>query len=200
LLPIQRQADELGKRCTLLLISYQNACKGLEDTPDFTAAADEITAIIEKANEKTQIWATMGRVKSLVHQSDIKEGIDSLYRDVDTCAHRFNIATHAGLHRNNREMALMRERDAADFRETLQRVLENVEGLREIVSQPDDVQNIVQTIQEELQQPIEVAEERENLRQGLLQIYRQTKVFPPGNDRTIKLCFLRRRNSITMFK
>ncbi len=45
-------------------------------------------------------------------------------------------------------MALMRERDAADFRETLQRVLENVEGLREIVSQPDDVQNIVQTIQE----------------------------------------------------
>ncbi len=33
----------------------------------------------------------MGRVKSLVHQSDIKEGIDSLYRDVDTCAHRFNV-------------------------------------------------------------------------------------------------------------
>ncbi|KLO12025.1 kinase-like protein [Schizopora paradoxa] len=143
-----------------------------------------MTALIEKASKKLQTWATMGPVKSLMHQSEIKEEIDSLHRDVDTCAHRFNIATHAGLHRNN-NMALLREKDNADLRESLQRVLETVEGLKEIVATPGPgVQNIVQTIQEELQQPIDSLQERETLRQGMLQIYRQTKVLPPGNDLT----------------
>ena len=59
------------------------------------------------------------------------------------------IATHAGLHRNNRDMALLRERDNADLREMLRRVLDNVEGLREIVATPGQgVQSVVQTIQD----------------------------------------------------
>lgn len=48
---VQLQADELCKRCTLLLLSYRDACKGLEDTPDFTVAADEITAYAQFSSE-----------------------------------------------------------------------------------------------------------------------------------------------------
>ncbi|KLO14883.1 hypothetical protein SCHPADRAFT_871926 [Schizopora paradoxa] len=178
----RHQADELANRCTQLLLAYREACEGLEDTTHFTAAADEITTVVEKANEKAQIWAKMGRVKSLVNQSKIKEGIESLYRDVETCAHKFNIATSAGLRRTNRDMELIRVKDDVENKELLQKMLQDVETLKEIISNPN-VGNVAHTIEKELDQPLGRAE-RDNLHQGLLEIYQETNVSPPGTDLT----------------
>jgi len=36
-------------------------------------------------------WASWSRVKSLVYQKDIKEGLDTLYKDIETYKTKFHV-------------------------------------------------------------------------------------------------------------
>lgn len=109
----------------------------------------------------------MNRIKSFVTQSEIKLGLEQLYRDIDMCAQQFSVCVHiwgaltsvftvlqiassAELHKGHRELQAIRERDNAENREILQAILSSVDGLREVLAlnEPNEVQHIMQTIQE----------------------------------------------------
>ncbi|KLO14885.1 ras GEF [Schizopora paradoxa] len=139
-------------------------------------------SVIGKANEKAQNWAKMGRVKSLINQSKIKEGLDSLYRDLDMCAHTSNVAMLAVLHRSNLDMEKLRARDDAEIKDLLQKVLQDIAAKKEIIPNPE-VRSFVHTIQKELEKPLALGpEERDSLLQGLRNIYDETDTISPGAD------------------
>ncbi|THH08540.1 hypothetical protein EW145_g2641 [Phellinidium pouzarii] len=158
----QTQCQNLSDRCTKLLLAFREKCDGLEGSK-VMAAADEVTCIIERAHKKASHWAAMSRIKSF-------------------------IASNVELHRGNHELQLIHERDGAENREILHNILRSVDGLREVLalnaSEPNAVQNIMQTIQEELQQQTARPDQQHDLQQGLYEIHRQTQVLPPMIDLT----------------
>ena len=105
----QQQCVNLSDRCTRLLIAYREKYTGLEGTevmaevdeiarfafsgsPSFFSLMTLIYSIIERALRKAQSWSTMSRIRSFVCQSEIKNGLEQLYRDIETCAQQFSVS------------------------------------------------------------------------------------------------------------
>ncbi|KLO13837.1 ras GEF [Schizopora paradoxa] len=174
------QAEELSRRCTQLALSYEDACKGLEGT-EFSSISDDITAVIGKATRRAREWSSLNIIQSLVRQSNIRQGIDTLFRDIDTCAQSFHIATMARLHRTQREMDQIRDRDKDENREMMRSILDQVVMRRgDSAQQPQmsESGSVIQTIQEIMQEG--TPEDKEFLRRQLRDILGEVETSPLG--------------------
>ena len=50
-----------------------------------------LPSVISRIRSRVQVWAAHNKVKSFVHQTDIKQGIDASYRELETCLRQFNV-------------------------------------------------------------------------------------------------------------
>jgi hypothetical protein len=99
----------MSGRCVSLIVSLQDSSQGLEGTK-VLEIADEIEAsvsqpvivfpnlisiensIIIRVNRKVNEWSSWSQLKSFLAQSEIKDGIDRLHRDIDTAMMKFNVS------------------------------------------------------------------------------------------------------------
>lgn len=96
----------MSARCVGLMVSLRDSSSGLEGhkaiewADEITASvllhsasafADGNSSIVSRADRKVNEWAALSRLKSFLQQREIKDGIDSLHRDIDAAMMRFNV-------------------------------------------------------------------------------------------------------------
>ena len=95
------------------MVSLRDSSRGLEGTK-VLEIADEIEAsvsqtshlisqshthsnsIIIRVDRKVKEWGSWSQLKSFLSQSEIKDGIDRLYRDIDTAMMKFHVSKLTG--------------------------------------------------------------------------------------------------------
>ncbi|KAF8510225.1 ras guanine nucleotide exchange factor domain-containing protein, partial [Hysterangium stoloniferum] len=168
---------------TLLLTLRDNADKIVGT--DYTKIIDEFEFAVERISRKANLWASWSTIKSLYSQSEIKQGLDDLKSDLALCATQFSITTQAGMLDKQREMAMLSESIHAEFRETLDRLLDSTNDIHALLNQPErNIQSRMLEIQDVLHADIAEPEMQHDLQQRLLNIHRRTDLLPPIIDLT----------------
>ncbi|KAF9002032.1 ras guanine nucleotide exchange factor domain-containing protein [Cyathus striatus] len=110
----KRQCQELRAHCVELLIVLRDSSVGLEGT-GHARYADEMTHVIDRVIRKVNYWAGLNKFKSLSRQREIKDGIDSLHRDIDAAMRLFLVQNNLGLARSFRETSNAREHNTEEI-------------------------------------------------------------------------------------
>lgn len=50
-----------------------------------------VNSTVTRIRCRVEEWAAYSRVKSLLNVNEIKDGIDSFYKDIDSCFKKFNV-------------------------------------------------------------------------------------------------------------
>ncbi|KAI0050015.1 ras GEF, partial [Auriscalpium vulgare] len=190
----QSQCRDLAKRCQALRLALRDNSVGLEGTHE-QKVVDEVDSLIERVYERVRQWAVYPKLKSMVKQNEIKLGIEESYRELDSVSMQFNvqsshllaIAFHIRSLVHSRDMEELRAHDHADLIEMVAQSLQNFNQLKDVLATENthqDVQSVMRTIQEELQDSNLEETQEQQFQQGLWELHRWTHQLPPGVDLT----------------
>jgi hypothetical protein len=51
----------------------------------------DLKSMIELIHNRVQSWAELSRVRSFIQQNEMKQGIETFYREIDLCSKRFDV-------------------------------------------------------------------------------------------------------------
>ncbi|KAK0459498.1 uncharacterized protein EV420DRAFT_1763213 [Desarmillaria tabescens] len=179
----RRQCTDISNRCVSLMVALRDSSAGLEgQTP--SELADEVTAIVQRIHRKVNAWAQLSQLRSFLQQKEIKEGIDRLHRDIDTAVQNFNIQLNLQLARGQSETRAIQERDKAEIRELLERIVNSNDDMKALTEHPDMIEDVMVSLQNELHDSELEPNQQHNFRQGLWEIHERTSKLPPMEDLT----------------
>lgn len=182
----------LADRCRRLLLSLDENLRSsnLEGT-NAQRAADDVESAIYHVLNKVQTWASLSRVRSILQQSSIKQGIDESYREIELCVTQFNFSMNIIINGETVKLADAQTRDHAELRELLQSILWDRNEMKTILGlEKPAIEGIMRSIQEELlererRSPGHQEEQGQDaLVQGLWKVHSETKILPPLTDLT----------------
>jgi hypothetical protein len=178
-------------------LSKQSRARDLANT-------SRIRRTMERVSRKVHTWSTWGKPKALLYQSEIKQGLDDLNKDLDHCATRFNVGTpppslqEDGLNlvvfvvkivsqmdivHRQREMGMVLTGNHAEIQDKLQQLLDRTQDIQKIVRQPErSITSDMLSIQEAIHADVAGPEQQHSLQERLLKIHRQTELLPPMID------------------
>ncbi|KAL0947206.1 hypothetical protein HGRIS_013323 [Hohenbuehelia grisea] len=181
----RRQCMDMSNRCKQLLLTLQDSSAGLEGTRTIEFA-DQVEAIISSINRRLSVWSNFSRSRSLLAQTEIREGIDRFNRDIDMAIVAFNINTNMELSRNHSDLAAMQQRDRAEFRELLLEVMRSTDEVRALLDSrsPEAVDGVMESIQLELHDPTLEPAQEHTFKEGLWKLHESTSKLPPLTNLT----------------
>ncbi|TFK42874.1 ras guanine nucleotide exchange factor domain-containing protein [Crucibulum laeve] len=183
----KQQCRDLSGRCVNLMNAFCDSSVGLEGTKAIERA-DEITAVIRRVDRKVNEWANLNRLKSFLQQREIKDGIDSLHRDIDGAMMQFQIHMHMELARNQIGSRATQERDKEEIRDLLQKIVKSTEDMKTLVnmssSESRPLEEIMEGLQTELMDPNLQPNQEQDFKESLWLLHQKTSKMPPLTDLT----------------
>ncbi|TFK35035.1 hypothetical protein BDQ12DRAFT_668882 [Crucibulum laeve] len=125
----KQQCRDLSGRCVNLINALCDSSFGLEGTKAIERA-DEITAVVRRVDRKVNEWANLNGLQSFLRQREIKDGINSLHRDIDSAMMRFQIQMHMELARGQVGSRATQERDKEEIRDFLLKIVKTTEDIK----------------------------------------------------------------------
>ncbi|KAG8941771.1 hypothetical protein FRC04_004088 [Tulasnella sp. 424] len=158
-------------------------------------AASEIELVCNSAYKRMQEWRRAGRVKTFLNRDEIRADLEKLEKRLELAARTFSITAQMEIVREQefqRGFAESQKHDMEEVKGMLRSIMRNRDDLREISTlQPTEVQSIIVSVQEELQNERPRATQSPGHRQakmelerGLLEIRKRTGILPPLADLT----------------
>ncbi|RXW24190.1 hypothetical protein EST38_g1647 [Candolleomyces aberdarensis] len=180
-----KQCESMAARCIETILAVEEGTEGLEGTKA-AALAQHLRPSLEKINRKVAEWADWGPLKCLLQQSEIKDGIDLLQREFEGAVFRFGVAMDLELRRAQYEFQAFQTATRAELREALQAIIDSHNEMKRLlaISSPQPVEQVMQHLQEELQDPDMPPEQNESFRRGLWELHNKTAKLPPLTDLT----------------
>ncbi|KAK0210526.1 kinase-like domain-containing protein [Desarmillaria ectypa] len=190
----RQQCEDISNRCVSLMLALRDSSVGLEGQRP-SELVDEVTAIVRRIHRKVNDWAQLSQLRSFFQQSEIKEGIDRLHRDIDTAMQNFNIQLGLQLARGQLETRAIQERDKAEIRELLERIVNSNDDMKALIEvHPSEmIEDVMVSLQNELRDSELGPNQQHNFKQGLWQIHERTSKLPPMEDLTGQVTFNSRR-------
>ncbi|KAG6833190.1 hypothetical protein H0H87_010252 [Tephrocybe sp. NHM501043] len=142
----RQQCSDISGRCVSLMLSLRDNSAGLEGTKAMELS-DEITTIVRRIDRKVSEWAALSRLKSFLQQGEIKDGIDKLHRDMDVAMLNFNINLGLELTRGQEESKAIRERDTAEIRDVLEKIIEDTMDMKALLQSSHSVEDVMVCLQ-----------------------------------------------------
>ena len=127
----------------------------------------------------------MGKVKSFLQQSEIREALDGFQRSIDGAMMKYHISSGLELRRDFHESRAYQERDRAEIRELLQGIVQSNSEMKTLLEMTTDrpvVEEVMGRLQIELQDPQISQPHEESFRQGLWVLHQETAKLPPLTD------------------
>ena len=166
---------------------------------------------MERISKKVQTWSSWNKPKALLFQSEIKQGIDDMRRELDDCATRFHVGpndislphfcspfpslpfkimSQMEILSNQKESRLSLEASHSEIHERMQLVLDSIQDIHTILKQPDPkIKDHMLHVQEAIHANVAEPEQRNRLQQHLLKVHRRTELLPPIIDRMTRPLF-----------
>ncbi|TFK55297.1 hypothetical protein OE88DRAFT_1030281 [Heliocybe sulcata] len=184
----RRQCTSLADRCRALLWTLDESLRHTDmEGTDVQHAADVAEATMQHVLHRLETWGALSRIKSILQQSDIHEGIEESNRKLDSCADQLHISLEIINNRYQREQRDVLARDHAEIRELLQSILSDQNDRNTIIGLGESaVQSVMQSAQEELlHSPTNSRSQSEDsLARGLWHLQRETHFIPPLSNLT----------------
>ncbi|KAF5386738.1 hypothetical protein D9615_001785 [Tricholomella constricta] len=179
----EHQCNDMSGRCVSLMLSLRDSSAGLEGTK-VIELTDEITTIARRIDRKVNEWAALTRLKSFLQQREIKDGIDRLHRDMDAAEMKFNKSTNLELTRGHQESKAVQERDKAELRKVLERIVQSTQDMRSLLSMQSSqpVEEMMESLQTELRSSTLQPKQEQTFREGLWLLHEKTSKLPPLTD------------------
>ncbi|KAF8589937.1 ras GEF [Ramaria rubella] len=178
------QCLKLRNQCVDLLLVLRDNGRSMVGT-DYMKAVDEVEITIERVSRKARTWSSWNKFKALVHQSEIRQGVDDLSKDLAHCATRFNIMSHMEILHRQSELRMDLGGTNAEIQEKLQRLLDSTQDIHTILTQPEGkISDHMLNIQEAIYADVAEPDQRNELQERLLRIHRHTELLPPMIDLT----------------
>ncbi|KAK0483397.1 kinase-like domain-containing protein [Armillaria novae-zelandiae] len=189
----RQQCEDISNRCVVLLLALRDSSVGLEGQRPLELV-DEVSAIVQRVHRKVNDWARLNQLRSFVQQGEIKQGIDSLHRDIDMAMQNINIQLGLHLARGQLETRAIQERDRAEIRELLERIVNSIEDMRALTeAHPSEIEGVMVSLQNELRDSELEPNQQRDFRYGLWQIHERTAKLPPMEDLTGQVTITSRR-------
>ncbi|KAF8502442.1 ras guanine nucleotide exchange factor domain-containing protein [Gautieria morchelliformis] len=181
----QDQCSQLSDQCTVLLITLRDHGERLIGT-DFMEAIDETSSTLERISRKVHTWSNWSKPRSLFFQSEIKQGIDDMRKDLNDCATRFNIMSHIEILSSQQESRLVLAGNHAEMQEQLHHLLDSIRDVHAILKQSDPkIKDHMRHVQAAIHADVAEPEQRHRLQKHLLNIHRhRAELLPPMIDLT----------------
>ncbi|KAF8921531.1 kinase-like domain-containing protein [Mucidula mucida] len=194
----KKQCEDMSSRCVSLMLSLRDSSTGLEGNRA-AELIDEVNHVVERINRKVLEWAALSRLRSFMSQREIKDGIDRLQHDIDAAIGKFNIQLNLELSRVQLEARATQERDRAEFRELLQKIVRSTDDMKVLLSAQSTavLEDVMESLQNELHESstLEPGQEK-SFRQGLWWLHDQTSKLPPLEDLTGQVTLERDQPSV----
>lgn len=179
----KQQCRDMSQRCISLLLALR---EGLHDqpSPDWAYELENVLYAIDK---KVKDWAAMGKLKSFLQQSEIREALDGFQRSIDGAMMKYHISSGLELRRDLYASRASQERDRAEIREVLQSIVQSNTEMKTLLEMTTDrpvVEEVMGRLQMELQDPDISAPQEESFREGLWYLHQETSKLPPLTDLT----------------
>lgn len=190
----RQQCEDISNRCVRLMLALRDSSVGLEGQKP-SELVDEVSAIVQRVHRKVNDWAQLNQLRSFFQQSEIKQGIDCLHRDIDMAIQNINIQLGLHLARGQLETRAIQERDKAEIRELLERIVNSIEDMKALTeAHPSDmIEDVMVSLQNELRDSELEPNQQHNFRYGLWQIHERTAKLPPMEDLTGQVTIKSRR-------
>lgn len=147
----------------------KSLCEQLSYPISLSYVLTETLRIVRRIDRKVNEWAALSRLKSFLQQREIKDGIDRLHRDMDAAMMKFNVLKFCSpfiykahvldaqirinmeLTRGHQESRAVQERDKAEIRDVLQKIVKSTDDMRALLNmqsaQPiDEIMESLQTV------------------------------------------------------
>ncbi|KAG9029058.1 hypothetical protein FS837_003666 [Tulasnella sp. UAMH 9824] len=154
-------------------------------------AASEIELVCNSAYKRMQGWRRLSRVKAFLSRDEIRADLEKLEKRLELPARRLSMETvrEDEVHRG---FAESQKRDLEELKGMLRTIIRDPNCLNEISTlRPAEVQSIIVSVQEELQdeqpkatQSPEHRQAKMELERGLREIRKRTGILPPLADLT----------------
>ncbi|KAK0503022.1 kinase-like domain-containing protein [Armillaria luteobubalina] len=175
------------------MLALRDSSVGLEGQRP-SELVDEVSAIIQRVNRKVNDWAHLNQLRSFFQQGEIKQGIDCLHRDIDMAMQSINMQLGLHLARGQSETRAIQERDKAEIRELLERIVNSIEDMKALTeAHPSEIEDVMVSLQNELRDSELEPNQQHNFRYGLWQIHERTAKLPPMEDLTGQVTIQSRR-------
>ncbi|KAK0240369.1 kinase-like domain-containing protein [Armillaria nabsnona] len=190
----RQQCEDISNRCVGLMVALRDSSVGLEGQKP-SELVDEVTAIVQRTHRKVNEWAQLSQLRSFFQQNEIKQGIDRLHREIDTAMQRINIQLGLHLARGQSETRAIQERDKAEIRELLERIVNSIEDMKALTEAhpPEMIEDVMVSLQNELRDSELEPNQQHNFKYGLWQIHERTAKLPPMEDLTGQVTIKSRR-------
>ncbi|KAK0228319.1 ras guanine nucleotide exchange factor domain-containing protein [Armillaria fumosa] len=161
------------------MLALRDSSVGLEGQRP-SELVDEVSAIIQRVHRKVDDWAHLNQLRSFFQQSEIKQGIGCLHRDIDMAMQNINIQLGLHLARGQLETRAIQERDKAEIRELLERIVNSIEDMKALTeAHPSEIEDVMVSLQNELRDAELEPNQQHNFRYGLWHIRGRTAKLPP---------------------
>lgn len=189
----RQQCEDISNRCVVLMLALRDSSVGLEGQRP-SELVDEVSAIIQRVDRKVNDWAHLNQLRSFFQQGEIKQGIDCLHRDIDMAMQSINMQLGLHLARGQSETRAIQERDKAEIRELLERIVNSIEDMKALTeAHPSEIEDVMVSLQNELRDSELEPNQQHNFRYGLWQIHERTAKLPPMEDLTGQVTIQSRR-------
>ncbi|KAG6861734.1 hypothetical protein C0995_012738 [Termitomyces sp. Mi166 len=177
----RQQCSHLIERCVDLMLSIRDNLSRLEEFKG-VELTDEITAIVRRIDRRVNEWAALNRLYSFLRQGDIKDGIDSLHRDMNVM--RFNIGLGAECKSSQEDHNTIEERDKAEIRDVLEKIVGDSEDIKTLLNIQSSraIGDIMESLQIELHRLDLRPHQKQSFQQGLWLLHEKTSKLPPLID------------------
>ncbi|KAF9050727.1 hypothetical protein BDZ89DRAFT_1098758 [Hymenopellis radicata] len=195
----KKQCEDMSSRCVSLMLSLRDSSTGLEGNRA-AELIDEVNHVVERINRKVVEWAALSRLRSFISQREIKDGIDRLQHDIDAAISKFNIQLNLELSRVQLEARATQERDRAEFRELLQKIVRSTDDMKALLGAQSSavLEDVMESLQNELHESSTLKPDLEkSFREGLWWLHDRTSKLPPLEDLTGQVALERDQPSVT---
>lgn len=191
----REQCKNLCTNASTLLVALDEQKKRELHNAAVNDAASEIELVCNSAYKRMQEWRRLGRVKTFLSRDEIRADLERLEKRLELVARKFSITTQMEIVREQefqRGFAESQMHDMEELKGMLRTIIRDPNGLNEISNlRPAEVQSIIVSVQEELQNERPRATQSPGHRQakielerGLLEIRKRTGILPPLADLT----------------
>ncbi|KAG9038406.1 hypothetical protein FS837_001249 [Tulasnella sp. UAMH 9824] len=191
----RERCKSLCTNASTLLVALNDQRKRELHNTAVNDAASEIELVCNTTYKRMQEWRRLGRVKTFLSRDEIRADLEKLEKRLELAARTFSITTQMEIVREQefqRGFAESQKHDMEELKGMLRTIIRDPNGLNEISTlRPAEVQSIIVSVQEELQNERPRATQSPGHRQakielerGLLEIRKRTGVLPPLADLT----------------
>ncbi|KAF8803631.1 TKL/TKL-ccin protein kinase [Phlegmacium glaucopus] len=114
----KRKSRELSNRCVQLLNALNDQVSNLEES-ELQQLTDQIIMVLERIQTRTRRWSNYNSVTTFLKNGDIKDGLDTCERELDTAMNLFQINSNTVLQSGQRDMIETMRSNTAELRELL---------------------------------------------------------------------------------